>query len=260
MAYGAATGSPADSHDDTGGAAGLPAAESVLSPAAEPTQRVRKPWIALIALANLGLFLGYLGPISVLLPNQVQAIAGSAHKVALLGWVTGVGAAVAMISNPVAGALSDRTTGRLGRRRPWIIGGALAGAAALALLAGQHTIAGVLVGWCLAQAALNSMQASLTAAVPDQVPVPQRGVVSGWIGIPQTAGVLLAVVLVTYVVTGSAGYLLLGAVVLACALPFAASMPDAALARSEDRRGTGPGSPGRSGSAHGATRISAGPG
>ena len=77
------------------------------------------------------------------------------------------------------------------------------------------------------------MQASLTAAVPDQVPVPQRGVVSGWIGIPQTAGVLLAVVLVTYVVTGSAGYLLLGAVVLACALPFAARMPDAALARSE---------------------------
>jgi MFS family permease len=215
------------------GPARLSATGTVLSPTAEPTQRVGRRWIAFIALANLGLYLGYLGPISILLPNQVQAIAGSAHKVALLGWVTGVGAAVAMISNPVAGALSDRTTGWLGRRRPWIIGGALAGAAALALLAGQHTIAGVLIGWCLAQAALNSMQASLTAAVPDQVPVPQRGVVSGWIGIPQTAGVLLAVVLVTYVVTGSAGYVLLAAVVLVCALPFAASMPDAPLARSE---------------------------
>jgi MFS family permease len=213
------------------GAARLSAAGTVLSPTAEPTQRVSRRWITFIALANLGLYLGYLGPISVLLPNQVQAIAGSTHKVALLGWVTGVGAAVAMISNPVAGALSDRTTGRLGRRRPWIIGGALAGTAALGLLAGQHTIAGVLIGWCLAQAALNSMQASLTAAVPDQVPVAQRGVVSGWIGIPQTAGVLLAVVLVTYVVTGNADYLLLAAVVLACALPFAASMPDAALAR-----------------------------
>src|SRR5689334_4694310 len=84
-------------------------------------------------------------PIALLLPNQVQAIAGSAHKVAVLGWVTGIGAAVAMISNPVSGALSDRTTSRFGRRHPWTVCGALAGAAALALLAGQSTIAGVIM-------------------------------------------------------------------------------------------------------------------
>ena len=57
---------------------------------AEPVRRVGKRWIALIALANLGLYLGYFGPITVLLPNQVQAIAGTAHKVAVLGWVTGI--------------------------------------------------------------------------------------------------------------------------------------------------------------------------
>ena len=44
-------------------------------PPAEPQQRVGRRWIALIALANLGLYLAYLGPISVLLPDQVQAIA-----------------------------------------------------------------------------------------------------------------------------------------------------------------------------------------
>ena len=84
---------------------------------AEPTQRVGRRWIALIALANLGLYLAYLGPISVLLPDQVQDIAGPAPKVAVLGLVTGLGAAVAMIANPVAGALSDRTASRFGRRR-----------------------------------------------------------------------------------------------------------------------------------------------
>jgi MFS family permease len=134
--------------------------------AGEPTRRVGRRWISLIALANLGLYLGYIGPLIVLLPNQVQAVAGAGHKVAVLGWVTGVGAAVAMISNPVAGALSDRTTGRFGRRHPWTVCGALAGAAALIFLAGQHTIAGVLVGWCLAQACLNAMQASVSACVP----------------------------------------------------------------------------------------------
>ena len=192
----------------------------------EPVERVGRRWIALIALANLGLYLGYLGPISVLLPNQVQAIAGPAHKVAVLGLVTGIGAAVAMIANPVAGALSDRTVSRFGRRRPRIACGAVTGAAALVLLAGQHALAGVIVGWCLAQAGLNAMQASLSAAVPDQVPVGQRGAVSGWIGLPQSVGVLLAVVLVTDVVTGNAGYVLLAACVLACALPFAIATPD----------------------------------
>jgi MFS family permease len=199
---------------------------------AEPVRRVGKRWIALIALANLGLYLGYFGPIAVLLPNQVQAIAGPAHKVAVLGWVTGIGAAVAMISNPVAGALSDRTISRFGRRHPWTVCGALAGAAALVLLAGQHAIAGVIIAWCLAQAGLNAMQASVTAGVPDHVPVAQRGLVSGWIGLPQTVGVVLAVVLVTVVVTGNAGYVLIAAVVLACALPFALTTPDPPLPRS----------------------------
>ena len=210
---------------------GIPAVSRVLSPAAEPTQRVGKRWVTLIALANLGLYLGYFGPLEVLLPNQVQAVAGAAHKVAVLGWVTGIGAAVAMIANPVAGALSDRTTSRFGRRHPWTVCGALAGAAALALLAGQHTIAGLIIGWCLAQACLNAMQASVTAGVPDHVPVAQRGAVSGWIGLPQTFGVVLAVALVTVAVTGNAGYLLIGVLVVACALPFALTTPDPPLAR-----------------------------
>ena len=196
---------------------------------AEPTQRVGRRWIALIALANVGLYLAYLGPISVLLPNQVQAIAGPAHKVAVLGWVTGVGAAVALIANPVAGALSDRTASRFGRRRPWLTGGALAGGLALLLLAGQHTLAGVILGWCLAQAGLNALQASLSAAVPDHVPVDQRGAVSGWIGLPQSVGVLLAVVLVSKVATGSAGYALLAGCVVVCVLPFALGTTDPAV-------------------------------
>ena len=210
----------------------VPTASSAAVLTAEPVRRVRKRWIAFIALANLGLYLGYFGPITVLLPNQVQAVAGSAHKVAVLGWVTGIGAAVAMISNPVAGALSDRTTSRFGRRHPWTVCGALAGAAALVLLAGQSTIAGVIIAWCLAQAGLNAMQASVTAGVPDHVPVAQRGLVSGWIGLPQTVGVVLAVVLVTVVVTGNAGYVLTAGVVVVCVLPFALTTPDPPLPRS----------------------------
>ncbi|MDH2424372.1 MFS transporter [Sphaerisporangium sp. TRM90804] len=196
---------------------------------AEPVRRVGPRWIALISLANLGLWMAYFGPLQVLLPQQVAAAAPGSKETAL-AWVTGVGAAVAMVANPVAGALSDRTAGRYGRRHPWTLAGAVAGGLGLVFLAFQGSVLGVLAGWCLAQAGLNAMQASLTAGVPDHVPVAQRGEVSGWIGVPQTLGVVLAVVLVTVVVTTtSSGYLVIGLLVPLAALPFVLATPDAPL-------------------------------
>jgi len=202
---------------------------AVLAGAApKPTQRVSRWWTAAISLANLGLFMAYFGPLAVLLPNQVQDIA-SQDKVVAFGWVTGLGALVAVIANPLAGALSDRTTSRFGRRRTWTLCGALLSAVALVLLAGRHTIAGVAVGWCLAQAGLNAMQAGIVASVPDQVPLSQRGKVSAWLGAPQCIGVIIAVYLVSKVVTGNAGYLLLAVLTVVLALPFVLGTRDPPL-------------------------------
>src|ERR1022692_190315 len=96
-----------------------PAADNIGDPGQEPVYRVGKRWIASIALANLGLYLGYIGPLIVLLPNQAQAIAGADHKVAVLGWVTGIGAAVAMVANPAAGALFPARPDPLQQTVPW---------------------------------------------------------------------------------------------------------------------------------------------
>jgi MFS family permease len=206
---------------------------SCVGPLNEPTERVSRGWIALIAFANLGLFSAYLGPLAVLLPNQVQAVGGSAHKIVSFAWVTGVGALVAVVVNPLAGALSDRTVGRFGRRHPWTLGGALVGAAALLLLAHQHTIPGIVAGWALAQAGLNAMQAGVAAGVPDRVPVAQRGAVSGWIGIAQTLAGIIGVTLVAKITHGHAGYALLAVTVVALVLPFVFCAPDVQLARAD---------------------------
>lgn len=195
----------------------------------EPVVRVRPRWVALLVLANLSVWMGFFTPIQVLLPNQIQAI-DPANKETILGLVTGVGALAAVIANPLAGALSDRTTSRFGRRHVWTVGGAILGATALVLLAQQHTVLGVTLGWVAAQCCLNAMLASLTAAVPDRVPVDQRGAVSGWIGIPQVLGVVLGVVLVTAIVTGNAsGYRALAIFVVLLPLPFAFFTRDARL-------------------------------
>jgi MFS family permease len=199
-----------------------------VAPAAlrEPTVRVRGSWTTLLVLANLGVWMAFFTPIQVLLPNQVEAIS-PAHKELMLGWVTGLGALAAVLVNPLAGALSDRTAlGRVsrvlgGRRHPWTLGGAVLGALCLILLSRQHTIVGVAIGWILAQTCFNAMLASLTAAVPDRVPVEQRGAVSGWIGIPQVLGLVLGVVLVTAVVTGTiSGYVAIAIAVVVLAVPF----------------------------------------
>jgi MFS family permease len=195
----------------------------------EPVDRVSRSWTTKIALANLGLFMAYFGPLGVLLPNQVQAIAG-AHRVIAFSWVTGLGAVVAMVVNPLAGALSDRTTSRFGRRRPWIAGGAVGTAAALLLVGRMQSIPWIVVAWCLTQVAVNSMQAGLAACVPDRVPVSQRGAVSGWIGIASTAAVVVAAALVT-TVGGRWAYLLLAVIVVVSAAPYVFSTTDRPLLR-----------------------------
>ncbi|MER7992522.1 MFS transporter [Micromonospora chalcea] len=213
-----------------------PTPASLPAALAEPTVPVRRSWIALIFAANLGVWMAFFTPIQVLLPQQVERIA-PADKEAMLAVVTGIGALAAVLANPLAGALSDRTSLRLanrhfGRRHVWTAFGAVIGALALVLLARQNTIAGVAVAWVAAQVCFNTMLASLTAAIPDRVPVAQRGGVSGWVGIPQALGLVLGAVLVTAVVTGNAaGYAAIALAVLLLSLPFALLTQDDHLPR-----------------------------
>ncbi|HEY7100621.1 MAG TPA: MFS transporter [Mycobacteriales bacterium] len=199
-----------------------------------PATRVRKAFIGTLALANLAVWMGFFTPIQLLLPDQLEEVAGDEGKVGALGLVTGVGALVAVVATPLAGALSDRTTSRFGRRLPWLIGGTLLGALALVVLSRQSTVVGVLFGWAAAQAFLNAAYAGLTAEVPDHVPVAQRGTVSGWFGLPQAVGVVVGVALVTaFTTTVVAGYVLIAAVIVVLVVPFAAVTRDPVLDRAD---------------------------
>ena len=197
----------------------------------EPTVRVRPAWTASLSLSTLAVFMAFMTPIQILLPLQLEHI-DPAHKSTALAWVTGAGALVAVVANPLAGALSDRTVSRWGRRRPWIVGGALAGAAGLALTAAQHSVLGVALGWCVAQAGLNGMLAGVTTPVADTVPVEQRAEVSGWTGIMQSFGLVLGALLTTLLFTGVwSGYGSLALLTVVLALPFALRFPEPVLPR-----------------------------
>ncbi|MGH3760824.1 MFS transporter [Actinophytocola sp.] len=186
---------------------------------AEPTERVPARWTALFSLAGLGLFTAFYGPIQVLLGKQAQALAPDDKELAL-GLVVGLGAATSLVANPVFGAISDRTTWRLGRRLPWTAFGAAGGAVSLVVLAMAPNIAVMAVGWCLAQLTLNAMLAALVAAVPDQVPHAQRGMVGGWIGVGQTLGIVVGSGIAAVVGGIAAGYLVCAMFLVVATLPY----------------------------------------
>jgi len=198
---------------------------------AEPVVPVRRSWIGLLFAANLGLWMALYTPLQVLLPEQIQDL-GVGHKEIWLGIVTGIGAIIAVVVNPLAGALSDRTRPRIlgreyGRRHIWTASGALLGFVSLLVLAVAPNLFWVTVGWGGANIGLNIMLATLTSAVPDRVPVDQRGLVSGWIGMPVALGLVLGAVLATTVVTTPPpGYLIIAIGLLLLVAQFVLRTPD----------------------------------
>src|SRR4029077_11516467 len=90
---------------------------------------------------------------------------------------------LAMVGNPFFGRMSDRTSSRFGMRRPWMIIGLVGGSLGILVVALAPSIPVVLVGWCIAQLFFNALLAAQVAVLPDQVPVDQRGLVSGVLGV-----------------------------------------------------------------------------
>jgi len=140
-------------------------------------------FIALYTLALLSTSLLFLAPLLVTLALKVNSLEGIDQAPRSLSLVAGVGALLAMISNPFFGRLSDRTSSRFGMRRPWMVVGLLGGSLGILIVALAPNIPVVLLGWCIAQLFFNALLAALVAVLPDQVPPAQRGSVSGVLGV-----------------------------------------------------------------------------
>ncbi|WP_026426087.1 MFS transporter [Actinokineospora inagensis] len=172
-------------------------------------------WVAGFSLATAAVFVGWYGPLQILLARQADALS-PASKESVLAVVAAVGAACSMVANPVWGALSDRSR----RRTPWVLWGAVAGAGGLVLLATATSTAMMVVGWSVTQVALNAPFAALSAVIPDQVPPERRGTVGGWFGLAQTVGIMAGTGLALVGGTVLSGYLACAVFVVLGPIPF----------------------------------------
>lgn len=145
-----------------------------------------------IVPANIAIFMIWGAVPGILLPQQITLAFGEENQinVANLAIVSTIGAFAAMIAQPIAGQISDRTRSRFGRRAPWIVIGALAGALSLVGLAFANTLVGFIVAWVLVQTCFNFAQGPLSAVMPDRVPIARRGTFAALTGIGLMVGAL----------------------------------------------------------------------
>lgn len=155
-----------------------------------PTAKKSAGFLVVFGLVNFGLYLVVMMPALFSLPYKVQQLAPDS-KALVLGIVAAIGAVVTILTGPMAGVLSDRTRTRIGRRRPWLIGGIIV------LLAGSVTVAlapsvpVLILGWAIVCVGGAGPAAAITPVVAEQVPESQRGTVGAIVGVAtQLGGVL----------------------------------------------------------------------
>ena len=141
--------------------------------------------ITILVFATTALWQGMHG---IILPLRVLDFVPEAEKNTALGLLISTGLILAMIVQPVVGAISDRSGFSWGRRRPFILVGALF---LLLLLPGiglAGSYAVLFAIYCLMQISSNIVQGPHQGFIPDLVPEGKRGLASGVKGFLEILG------------------------------------------------------------------------
>jgi MFS family permease len=111
----------------------------------------------------------------ILLPTILLLYVANDQKNTVLGLLTGIGLIIAMIVQPVAGAISDRWASRWGRRRPLIFLGTVTDFLFLGVMAIAGGIPGLAIGYIGLQFTSNTAHGPVQGLLPDLVPAGQLG-------------------------------------------------------------------------------------
>ncbi len=161
-------------------------AEAVLDSLQKPPLTHRGHFLLSIFWLALNFQGGALIPVVV--AAQVLLFVSERDKVVLFGLLSAVGTVVGLLTQPLIGALSDRTHLAWGRRHPYILLGTLFTLVGMAMMAGKEGLAVFVLGFLLVQIASNAATAAYQSLLPDQVPPNQRGTASGYMGVMSMLG------------------------------------------------------------------------
>jgi MFS family permease len=184
-----------------------------------------KPRVNLLGLINvnaywLGLSFMWNSLHVLVMPAVLLNFVPDERKNTVLGLLTFMGLIVAMIVQPVSGALSDRFSTRIGRRRPWIAVGTLFDLLCLSGLAVAGGLPLLGVAYIGLQFTSNVAHGPAQGLMHDRVPLEQMGLASGVKNVFDMAGMVISSLLIGRLLTTEnlaptmatiAGFLLLSA-------------------------------------------------
>jgi MFS family permease len=173
--------------------------------------------------------LTFLPLLSIIIPTQLTDMDPDS-KVTWLGIIAGVGVLTGLVTSPIVGALSDRTTSRFGRRRPWLIGGAVLTSIGYVLMMNAGSQMLLFLSYLFTGVSLSLITAVTAAILPDQVPPEQRGTVSGMVGIAMPLAIIIGSVMCGNVLkTTISRYVFVAVTVFAVVVLFALLFKDKPL-------------------------------
>ena len=136
--------------------------------------------------------------LAIVIPSMVVKFLGNANKDINLTLVVVWGTLVALVVNPLVGALSDYATFRMGRRRPFMIIGTVLNVIVLVLFAfspGWFSSTTLLFMFALLflllQFTNNLANSPWSAIIADKVPQNQRGLTAGFNGLFTLLGLIV---------------------------------------------------------------------
>jgi len=116
---------------------------------------------------------------SIILPIRLLDFVDASQKNTYLGLLTFAGLIVAMAWQPIAGTLSDRSSFRWGRRRPFVLLGTIGAILFIPGIGFADSYVAIFVIYCLLQVCGNIAQGGYQGFIPDLVPEERRGLASG---------------------------------------------------------------------------------
>lgn len=172
---------------------------------------------------------------SVVLPDRLTLLLAPDQVNFGVGVISGLGAIVAILVQPMVGSISDYTTSRWGRRKPYIVVGSTLDLVFLIGLATSSPLVAIAAFYLLLQFSSNTAQGPFQGYVPDLVPAPQVGLASALVGIMSILGPIAGTIIVSIPVfltpagrttDFTVATIVLGAVELATAIVTVITVPE----------------------------------
>lgn len=139
----------------------------------------------------LGVSVHWAAFLTIAMQARVNDLAPEAQRGVYLAWLAAAGALISTVIELVAGPISDRSTARMGRRRPFILWGTLLSLPFILLFMTTQSFAMLVLHFVAIQLFLNWANGPYQAVIPDYVPPERHGLASAYMGMMTLVGTLL---------------------------------------------------------------------